>query len=102
MKSIFNFIFPKNTKSTFQRSNTQKASIHEADRFSQASKVSKNDPQLSIFENVPLNDDYQVAEISFDEFKSSAVRVERRKFPRKPGETRSIYSTKNNAPEIKM
>ncbi|MDI1361525.1 hypothetical protein [Methylotenera sp.] len=95
MKSIFNFIFSKNTKSTFQNSSFQNSSFHNAAHISQASKISKNEPQLSIFDNAPINDGcYQVAEISFDEFKSSTVRVERRKFPRKPGETRSAYSTK--------
>ena len=94
MKSIFNFIFSKNTKSTFQNSSFQNSSFHSAGHISQSSKISKNEPQLSIFDSAPINDDYQVAEISFDEFKSSTVRVERRKFQRKPGETRSTYSTK--------
>jgi len=84
MKSIFNLIFNKNTKSTFQN----------AGGMSQASRISQVEPQFSIFDHALMNDDYQVAEISFDEFKSSAVKVERRKFPRKPGETRSTYSTK--------
>ncbi|MES1988501.1 MAG: hypothetical protein V4440_10820 [Pseudomonadota bacterium] len=84
MKSIFNLIFNKNTKSTFQN----------AGGMSQASRISQDEPQFSIFDHALMNDDYQVAEISFDEFKSSAVKVERRKFPRKPGETRSTYSTK--------
>ena len=94
MKSIFNFIFSKNTKSTFQNSSFQNSSFKTVSHISQASKISKNEPQLSIFDNVSINDEYEVAEISFDEFKSSTVRVERRKFPRKPGETRSAYSTK--------
>ena len=84
MKSIFNLIFNKNTKSTFQN----------AGGMSQASRISQDEPQFSIFDHALMNDDYQVAEISFDEFKSSAVKVERRKLPRKPGETRSTYSTK--------
>ena len=84
MKSIFNLIFHKNTKSTFQN----------AGGMNQASRMSQDEPQFSIFDHALINDDYQVAEISFDEFKSSAVKVERRKFPRKPGETRSTYSTK--------
>lgn len=84
MKSIFNFIFPKNTKSTFQN----------AGGMNQASRMSQDEPQFSIFDHALIKDDYQVAEISFDEFKSSAVKVERRKFPRKPGETRSVYNTK--------
>jgi hypothetical protein len=94
MKSIFNFIFSKNTKSNFQNSSFQNSSFHNADHFSKTSKNSKNESQLSIFDNATISDDYQVAEISFDEFKSSTIRVERRKFPRKPGETRSAYSTK--------
>ena len=91
MKSIFNFIFSKNTKSTFQNSSFQRSSYDNAGRSSQTSKI---EPQFSIFDNAPMKEDYQVAEISFDEFKSSTVKVERRKFPRKPGETRSAYSTK--------
>lgn len=94
MKSIFNFIFSKNTQSTFPNSSFQNSSFHNASHISQASTIVKNEPQVSIFDNLPINDDYQVAEISFDEFKSSTVRVERRKFPRKLGETRSAYSTK--------
>jgi hypothetical protein len=91
MKSIFNLIFSKNTKSTFQNSSFQRSSYHNAGRSSQ---ISKTEPQFSIFDNALMKEDYQVAEISFDEFKSSTVKVERRKFPRKPGETRSAYSTK--------
>jgi len=86
MKSIFDLIFPKNTKSTFQHS-----SFHNAGHIKQTSKT---EPQFSIFDNALLKEDYQVAEISFDEFKSSSLKVERRKSPRKPGETRSAYSTK--------
>jgi hypothetical protein len=41
-----------------------------------------------------MKEDYQVSEISFDEFKSSTLKVERRKLQRKPGETRRGYSTK--------
>lgn len=91
MKSIFNLIFSKNTKSTFHNSSYQQSSLSNAGH---SKKISKNEPQFSIFDNAPLKDDYQVAEISFDEFKSSTLKVERRKFPRKPGETRSVYSTK--------
>ena len=91
MKSIFNLIFSKNTKSTFQNSSSQHSSFNNSGRSSQTSKT---EPQFSIFDNAPMKEDYQVAEISFDEFKSSTVKVERRKFPRKPGETRSAYSTK--------
>lgn len=94
MKSIFNFIFPKNTKSTFQNSSFESSSFQNAGRINQAIKTSNNEPQFGIFDHALINDDYQVAEISFDEFKSSTVKVERRKFPRKPGETRSTYSTK--------
>lgn len=97
MKSIFNFIFSKKTKSTFQNS-----SFYNAGHTIQARKISKNEPQLSIFDNVPKNDGYQVVEISFDEFKSSTVSVERRKFSRKPGETRSAYSTKSNTLDIEI
>ena len=71
MKSIFNFIFSKNTQSTFPNSSFQNSSFHSTSHISQASKVVKNEPQVSIFDNLPINDDYQVAEISFDEFKSS-------------------------------
>lgn len=89
MKSIFNLIFSKNTQSAFKNS-----SLQNAGHISQASKISKNEPQLSIFDYAPIDDDYQVAEISFDEFKNSAVSVERRKLPRKSGETRSTYCAK--------
>lgn len=91
MKSIFNLIFSKNTQSTFQNSSFQQSSYRNAGYSNQ---ISKTEPQFSIFDNVPLSEDYQVAEISFDEFKSSTLKVERRKFPRKPGETRSAYTTK--------
>ncbi len=89
MKSMFNFIFSKKTKSTFQNSN-----FYNAGHTIQTRKISENESQLSIFDNVPKSDSYQVTEISFDEFKSSAVSVERRKFPRKTDGTRSAYSIK--------
>lgn len=91
MKSIFNLIFSKNTKSTFQNSSSRHSNFNNSGRSSQSSKT---EPQFSIFDHAPMKEDYQVAEISFDEFKSSTVKVERRKLPRKPGETRSAYSTK--------
>jgi len=94
MKSIFNFIFSKNTKPAFQKASTRNSNVHNAGHTHQASKISKNEPQLSIFDHVLMDDDYQVAEISFDEFMSSTLRVERRKLPRKSGETRSTYCTK--------
>lgn len=91
MKSIFNLIFSKNTKSTFQNSSSRHSNFNNSGRSSQSRKT---EPQFSIFDHAPMKEDYQVAEISFDEFKSSTVKVERRKLPRKPGETRSAYSTK--------
>ena len=91
MKSIFNLIFSKNTQSTFQNSSFEQSSYSNTGRLNQTKKT---EPQFSIFDNAPLKEDYQVAEISFDEFQSSTLRVERRKLPRKPGETRSAYTTK--------
>jgi hypothetical protein len=91
MKSIFNLIFSKNTKSTFQNYSSKHSGIHNAGRSNQTSKT---EPQFSIFDNAPMKEDYQVSEISFDEFKSSTLKVERRKLQRKPGETRRGYSTK--------
>lgn len=91
MKSIFNLIFSKNTKSTFQNYSSQLSSFHNTERSNQTSKT---EPQFSIFDHAPIKEDYQVAEISFDEFKSATVKVERRKLPRKLGETRRAYSTK--------
>jgi hypothetical protein len=86
MKSIFNFIFSKKTQSTSHNPS-----------ISMANQLQLNqgniEPRYNIFTEAPIQDSYQVDEISFDEFKNSA-RIERRKFPRKPGETRSAYSTK--------
>ena len=97
MKSIFNLIFPKNNKSTFHNtsfyqhdlSNESKAS-NNSNQIKQAKAVEQ---EANIFETISSTDSYLVDEISLDEFKSSG-RVERRKFPRKPGETRSAYFTK--------
>ena len=91
MKSIFNLIFSKNTQSTFQNSSFEQSSYSNTGRLN---PTKKTEPQFSIFDNATLKEDYQVAEISFDEFQSSTLRVERRKLPRKPGETRSAYTTK--------
>lgn len=91
MKSIFNLIFSKNTNLAFQNSSFQHSSYHNTGSSSQ---TSESEPQFSIFDNAPMKEDYQVDEISFDEFKNSTLKVERRKFQRKPGETRSAYSTK--------
>ncbi len=86
MKSILNLIFFKNAQPAYQSSSFQ----HEASSV----PAIKVEPQFAMQNNVTLKEDYQVAEISIDEFKSATLRVERRKFPRKPGETRSSYSTK--------
>ncbi len=86
MKSILNLIFFKNTQPAYQSSSFQ----HEAP----SKPTIKVEPQFAMQNNVALKEDYQVAEISFDEFKSATLIIERRKLPRKPGETRSAYTTK--------
>jgi hypothetical protein len=80
MKSIFNSIFSKNNKPIFQNQ-----SNHNLD--------SKDIPHFSILESKPQKSDYEVAEISYEEFKNSVL-MERRKHPRKSGETRREYLTK--------
>ena len=86
MKSILNLIFFKNVQPAYQSSSFQ----HEAP----SRPLIKVEPQSAIQHNATLKEDYQVAEISLDEFKNATLTVERRKFPRKPGETRSSYTTK--------
>jgi hypothetical protein len=90
MKSIFNYIFPKNTKSTFQKPYVQHSSLYNPDYVT---KGSRTESELSFFDNIPMQNSYEVAEISFEEFKNT-VKVERRKSPRKSNETRSVYTTK--------
>ena len=79
MKSIFNFIFPKNTKSTFQKSYAYQSKSHQVDNLSKAKNA---ETKISIFDKIPMQNSYEVAEISFDEFKNSR-NIERRKLPRK-------------------
>jgi hypothetical protein len=79
MKSIFNSIFSKNSNLIFQNQGN-----HNLD--------DQNIPNFSSYESKPPRIDYEVAEISFEEFKNS-VTIERRKHSRKPGETRSEYRT---------
>jgi len=67
IKSIFNYFFSNNTKQVNQN------------------EVKKNTPEFAIFENGPENgpmkNDYEITEISYEEFTKS-VTQERRKTPR--------------------
>lgn len=90
MKSIFNLLFSKNNQPSFNNTSFHKAALQNVNSMEQVRKV---ESEISIFDKTVALDSYQVDEISFEEFKSS-VRIERRKTPRKPGETRSAYSTK--------
>lgn len=79
MKSIFNSIFSKNAKPIFQNHNYQ-------------NQDNEDIPHFAISENGPMKCDYEVAEISYEEFTRPAIQ-ERRKTPRKSGETRSTYKS---------
>ncbi|MDI1307879.1 MAG: hypothetical protein PSV17_00415 [Methylotenera sp.] len=83
MKSFFNFIFPKKTTSNFKNSRFQNST-----NISQPSKISEIDLQPSIFDTLPANDDYEVAEISLEEFESTTM-IERRKLSRNADEART-------------
>jgi hypothetical protein len=74
MKSILDSIFSKNTKPIYQNQGHQ------------------NIPEFAITENGPMKNDYEVAEISYEEFIQS-VSQERRKVARGNGEIRSSYNT---------
>lgn len=114
MKTIFDIIFAKNTRSSFvstsrsaenvQKTRVQAAGIHKSTPQKSNAKVenvqqaNSNQQTYNLddeFKNIAFENAYEVAEISLDEFKYTGP--ERRKFPRKPGETRSCYSKNNNA-----
>ena len=78
MISIFDSIFRKNVKQNFQNP-------------SDSDYVFQNMPVFSISEIKPIKNNYEVAEISYEEFTKS-VTYERRKQPRKQGETRRAYT----------
>lgn len=84
MKSIFNSIFSKNAKPIFQN--------HSYQNQDHQSHDNEDIPHFAISENGPLKCDYEVAEISYEEFTRPAIQ-ERRKTPRKSGETRSTYNS---------
>lgn len=83
MKSIFNSIFSKNAKPS-----------HQAQHF--VNQRDENIPHFTITENTSKQSDYEVAEISYEEFTQAAL-LERRKAPRKQGETRSTYFNQQRA-----
>ncbi|MDP1766285.1 MAG: hypothetical protein Q8K83_05215 [Methylotenera sp.] len=83
MKSIFNSIFSKNAKPVFRSPNYQNQEHQNNDN--------EDIPHFAISENGPLKCDYEVAEISYEEFTRPDIQ-ERRKTPRKSGETRSTYN----------
>lgn len=83
MKSIFNSIFSKNAKPTFQN--------HKYQNQGHQNQDNEEILHFSISENGPMKCDYEVAEISYEEFIRPAIQ-ERRKTPRKSGETRSTYN----------
>ena len=78
MRFSFNSLFSKNTKPNYQ--------IHD-DQNSEHENVY----HFSMSEIKPKQIDYEVAEISYEEFTKSVL-FERRKHPRKLGETRKAYN----------
>lgn len=110
MKTIFDIIFAKNTRSSFvnisqsaenvQRTRVQATGAQgfkpqKAENVQQANNYEQAQDLDSEFKNIAFENAYEVAEISLDEFKYTGP--ERRRFPRKPGETRSCYSKNNHA-----
>ncbi|NOU25866.1 MAG: hypothetical protein HOO90_10090 [Methylotenera sp.] len=83
MKSIFNSIFSKNSKPAYHAQGY-------------ANQSDENIPHFTITENKSMQSDYEVAEISYEEFTKAAL-LERRKAPRKQGETRSTYFNQQHA-----
>lgn len=85
MKSLFNFIFSKKTTSNFKNTSFENSKVSN-----EPSNIKEIDPLPSFFDTIPANDDYQVAEISLEEFTSTTI-IERRILPRNLEETRSAY-----------
>lgn len=77
MKFNLNSIFSKNTKQNHQNQSYQ------------------NIPAFTIRENGPTKNDYEVAEMSYEEY-STFVCHERRKSVRGSGEIRSAYNAQLN------
>ena len=113
MKTIFDTIFAKNTKSSFvntsqsaentlrpqsQPPKSQANNAHHSSVKTANAQQTNNKPQVQDdieFKNMAFESAYEVEEISLNDFKYTGP--ERRRFPRKPGETRSCYSKNNSA-----
>jgi hypothetical protein len=78
MRFNLDSIFPKNSKPMYQNQGNQNSEYENVHHF-------------SISAIKPIQNDYEVAEISYEEFTNSVL-LERRKQPRKLGETRRAYN----------